>query len=107
MSVLTIEKSGYENPSPGAYPATFQGLETIETQKGKCYRWVWALDSGKTVSGLSDLKVTDQNKTGRWLAGLAGKPVVAGLSVDPAAYVGKRYTLIWGDKALTTLTPIA
>jgi hypothetical protein len=84
---------------PGTYPATFQGIETIETEKGNAYRWKFLTDSGTTISGLSDADAppTVKNKTGRWLCGLAKQPLTAGVAIDPDNFVGKRYLCVLTD----------
>lgn len=99
MAVFTIEAGGPQAVPAGNYTATFQGLEKIETQKGEAARWPFKTDDGLTISSLSDAsRPTTKNKLGRFLAGLAAKPLAAGTTVDPSEYVGRRYMVIVVDK---------
>jgi len=95
---LTVIKSGGSVPA-GAYQSVFSGVESVENEYGKGYRWTFQTDDGKQIVGFSDRErpPTTGNKTGRWLAALSGKPLSDGLDVDTDAYVGKRYMVIVQD----------
>jgi hypothetical protein len=104
MALMTITSSEYEGIPPGAYKATFGGLEEIETSNGKAWRWRFSVSetvsgdkthADKSVSELSDREKppSTRNKTGRFLAGLAAKPLEAGVQVNPDEYVGRTYLL--------------
>ena len=92
----------YENAPAGVYqPCIFKGLDECETAKGKAYRWRFDLPDGKPITELSDREhpPTVRNKTGRFLAALAGKPPVAGTSVEPNDFVGRKYLIVVTPKA--------
>jgi hypothetical protein len=98
MKPIHVSSKSYEAPAPGTYKGTFKTIDEIETQKGDAYRWVFDdvenVSSG-VISGLSDANspATVKNRTGRWLAALAGRSIVDA-AVDPTDYVGKKYLLI-------------
>jgi hypothetical protein len=95
--LLTIQPSNtFSEVPPGNYPSKFEGVSEIETQKGKALRWLFKADDGKSISALSDAESapTPNNKTGRWLTALTGKPLTPGMSVDPSEFIGKRYFVI-------------
>jgi hypothetical protein len=94
MPLMTIGTSGNSLPV-GAHQATFLGLSQENNKEGKPM-FVWNFEAdGKAVKGFTDAgQPTDGNKLGRWLCGLAGKPLKAGDSYDPDTYIGKRYMLI-------------
>ena len=98
---FTIQESGGDGVPAGTYQAEFAEFNhELETSNGKAIRWAFTTDDGRTVSGLSDRESppTTKNKTGRWLAAISGKPLTAGVEVDPTDYIGQRYLLIVADK---------
>ena len=97
---LTVEKGGYEPLPVGNYHATFEGLEELETQRGKAYRWCFKIANGQTASELSDAETppTVKNKTGRFLCALAKANLEKGVQVNPSDYIGKKYLLIVESK---------
>lgn len=98
MPLLTIKTSNEYVPV-GTYKGTFQGLEEVTNDHGNAWRWVFQLDDGRTLTGISDRDKppTPKNKTGRWLSALSKKPLSDGVSVDTDAFVGKTYLLIVAD----------
>ena len=94
--LFTINPSANEPIAPGTYHATFNGVTPLETSKGHAYRWEFVTNEGKIISGLSDATnpPTVKNKTGKWLCALSGKPLTAGVQVDPDLYKGKKYFLV-------------
>ena len=98
--LLTIKKNEFESLPAGAYKAVFQSFTTIDTAKGKAYRWAFTVlegtSAGKTISDLSDAgkPPSPKNKTGGWLSALSGKPLADGTAVDPDEYIGKSYLVM-------------
>lgn len=92
---------GFEKILAGYYPAIFTEIKEKETINGLCFRWEFKIIAdGKVVSGLAGEPgkgATIKSKYGRWLCGIAGKPLAEG-SVDPVAYIGKPYMVIVDDK---------
>lgn len=99
MPLFTIQASNDFTPV-GNYQTTFKGIENIETEHGKAYRWLFETKDGKTISVLADGEKppTQKNKMGRFLSALSGQPLHAGVQVDPDAFVGKPYFVIVGHK---------
>jgi hypothetical protein len=103
MPLLTIKASN-ENIPAGSHKATFRGIEQIEVsrQAGKEPAWRWVFydaANDRTITGISDYtKPTTNNKFGRWLAALSGKPLSDGTAVNTDDYIGKEYVLIVVDK---------
>lgn len=112
--LLTIKKTSYDDVPAGAYKAIFEAITPTETCKGEAFRWAFqATDGdhkGKTISDLSDRRVTTLNKTGRWLSALSGKPLADGTQANPDDYVGKQYLVIVEVKnersKIATFTPL-
>lgn len=99
MPLFTIQASNDFTPV-GAYQTTFTGLEPIETEHGKAYRWLFTTGDGKTISAIADGEKppTQKNKMGRFLSALSRQPLQAGVSVDPDKYVGQKYLVIVSHK---------
>lgn len=97
---LTVESNSYEVIPAGMHHALFKGLEAIETDYGKAYRWGFLIVGGeydnKYITELSDNenKPTTQNKTGRFLCALAKKNIEKGVQVNPSDYINKKYLLV-------------
>jgi hypothetical protein len=78
-------------------------MKPEDTSKGKAYLWKFEVlegeETGKGISDFSDANYapSTKNKSGRWLAAIAKKPLKAKLQVDPDLYVGKRYMVIVED----------
>lgn len=117
MRSFTIEKSGdFEHVPLGAYNCIFEGVEDFATPDGgDTLRWKFTVTigehQGKEIDALSDCKVSNKNKTGRFMSGLAGKQPVVGESFTPAEYIGKSYSVIVGNNkngkpAINAFTPI-
>ncbi len=94
--LFTIQASTSDGVPAGTYRAKFKEVSPLTTKNGNAYRWVFQADDGKTISALSDAEnpPTTKNKTGRWLSALSGKPLTAGVSVNPTDYVGRNYLVI-------------
>jgi hypothetical protein len=97
-NILTIQASNgdYEPIPAGTYQGTFQGLEDLENDFGKSYKWNFHMDDDKTLCGFSDAEnsPTVKNKTGRWIAAISGLPLQEGTSINWSEYVGHRYLLV-------------
>jgi hypothetical protein len=109
---------GFESVPAGVYqPCIFKALEECETSKGKAYRWRFETPDNKPITELSDREhpPTERNKTGRFLAALAGKPPVVGTAVEPNDFVGRKYLVVVSPKAgatngqtgIATFSPLA
>lgn len=89
----TVLSSAYEKMKPGVYPATYMGKEVKETKNGKSYLWTFKMSDGKTLTrftGEPGKPATMNNRYGKWLCALAGKPI-SECSIDPDTYIGKLY----------------
>ncbi len=106
----TVQCSAFERPKPGVYLATFMGREVRDTKIGNSYLWTFKMASGKTLSGFGGNPAqtpTMNNRSGKWLCALAGKPP-SECQVDPDACIGKQYQCIVGEEGkLETFTPCA
>jgi len=96
-------KVGSGSVPPGTYVAVFAGVEEQPADAQRGYgpglRWKWTIETpaeyaGQTASRITGPSPTTQNTCGQILGGVVGKPVAAGETVDPMAYVGRRYTLL-------------
>ena len=115
--LLTIQDA-YDSVPLGNYTTTFRSMVPKETSKGKAYLWTFEVVEGeKTGSEISDFSdansgPTTKNKTGRWLAAIAKKPLEKDVSVNPDKHVGKRYLVIVepgtnGKNKIATFTLLA
>jgi len=112
--LFTIKKTSFEEVPPGAYKATFKAITPTQTSKGDAIRWTFEVfegdKKGKMISDLSDLKATTMNKTGRWLAALAGQSPLDDLQVTPDDFVGKHYLVVVEKRnersKVATFTPL-
>jgi len=101
--LMTIRTSEFKSVPSGAYRTVFDSVEPVETSKGKAYRWKWTVSEGpqkgSLISSFSDREYdpSPKNKTGRYLAALAGTSPSDGLAIDPDHYVGKEYTVTVDD----------
>ncbi|MHC2067591.1 hypothetical protein ACYFX5_08970 [Bremerella sp. T1] len=87
---------------PGQHVAKFKGLEPItEGQFGPYRPWVFEGEDGTIYKGFCNVPKSGpktNNQLGRWLCGLAGKPLAAGQEIEPDAHIGQRYMLFYGEK---------
>ena len=118
--IVVQESKGYEELPAGFYRSEFLGAtETEITANGETkpvIRFSFRVreeneHKGKVIDGIADPVATPRNKLGRWLNGLSGKPLVAGLSVTPSDYVGRAYGVVLspntkGRVTINTFTPI-
>jgi len=81
----------------------FLGYKTTETKSGAALLWQWKVTAppehaGKVASCFtnppSETAPTTKNILGTILSGLAGKPLAAGDTFDPATTVGKPYMVV-------------
>lgn len=110
---LIIQAAGESLP-PGAYHATFQGIEKTENDYGLAWRWKFLTAKGQTILGTSgrDRPPSIKNRTGQWLSALSSKPLAGDVAVTPANYVGKPYLCVMvatanGGSKLETFSAIA
>ena len=86
---------------PGAYLATFKGVEDYALpQTGeKRWRWAWLVtgekERGKMATALTNIGITQGTQGGNLIAGLLNRALVDGEDVKAAidACVGKTYTV--------------
>ena len=103
MMLTPKSATTYANAPVGMHNGSFNGITAITTSKGKAYRWEFKLDSGMTISVLSDGESppTARNKSGKFIMALTGQPLVEDVPVDVNSFIGKRYAIIVvpdGDK---------
>jgi hypothetical protein len=83
---------------PGSYVARFLGAEPRESQFGPGLLWQFEVASGQQAgakaTGMTGSEPTAQNKCGRFLAAITGKPLSVGESVDLTAFVGRPYLIV-------------
>ena len=92
---FTIQESAGKIPA-GMYHGTFMGIsKPKEYEHGMSIQWHFKLDSGQKLLGFTscDNPPTTQNKLGRWLSAISGKPLAGDTVVSPADYAGNRYVL--------------
>jgi hypothetical protein len=83
----------------GFYHATFKGVEdfTLPATGEVKWRFVWEITAGeckgKTASSLTNVEINANTLSGRLIAGLIGRPIVAGDNVkaEVEACIGKVY----------------
>jgi hypothetical protein len=101
--------------APGTYAAVFLGVEDQPADPARGYgaglKWKWKIESppayaGQVASRITGPAPTTRNACGMILGGLAGKPLTTGESVDPAKYVGRRYTLVVAPGKMGTGTRV-
>lgn len=124
---VTLGDDSRESFAIGAYPATFleyegpiEGEPTPYTdgKPSKYYKFIFEDDEGRTHIGFCDHpkigspKIGKRpNKWGRWLAGLAGKPLTQEFALTPSDFYGRKYLLVYapnskGNVQLSTFSPI-
>lgn len=98
MSIFTMGSA--EGVPPGAYTGIFRGYEHVDAtaDMGPGVRWRWEVSggahAGRIVNRITGLKPNPKNACGKILAGLAGKALSEGESVDIDSYIGKLYTIM-------------
>jgi hypothetical protein len=98
---LTVKAGGVPGGSKGSplqYVAKLVGAEQKSGFNGKPgLLWQFEVVSGpfakSKAAGMTDLEPTAANKTGRFLAGITGKPLVVEQEIDLQAFVGKTYLI--------------
>jgi hypothetical protein len=93
-----MRKISIQAVSPGQYSACFLGVEdSLHPKCGPGWRfWFKIVDgnfSGLKVARTTPPASTAGNITGRLLAGLAGRPLIAGEEVDADEFIGSRYVI--------------
>jgi hypothetical protein len=117
MSVLTVSSGGVP---VGNYTGTFSGTEPQPENRAKGYgpglRWKFVIEggpqAGQTASRVTGLAPSPKNACGKMLAGLIGRPLKEGETIDPDQYIGRRYMIIVaagqdGGTRVEVVTPIA
>lgn len=101
--------SGYDVVAQGGYKATFLGIEEkilpshySESGQENNYVWMFQLTDGREVVGFSSAEkpATPKNKTGRYLAWIAGTSptALADVETDVDAYIGRPYQVIVNER---------
>jgi len=113
MSVGSLELvvGGSDSVPPGAYKATFLGVErTLHPEYGDGLRFDWKITggehAGKIISRTCKPTPTASNQTGKLLAGLRGEQLKAGEKLSLASYIGREYTIVVGIAANGTSTRV-
>ena len=92
---LTVKAGGIP---AGSYIAKLLGVEQKQTAYGDGLLWQFEVVSGPNagakVSVMTGLEPTAQNKCGRILSGITGKPLSVGQDIDLATYFGKSYLIV-------------
>jgi hypothetical protein len=99
MPVFTVSSGGVP---AGSYTGTFAGIEVQPENKEKGYgpgtRWKFTIDAGphagQTASRITGNTASPKNGCGKMLAGLLGRALREGESIDPDPFRGKRYMLV-------------
>ena len=112
-TTYTLQDANAETPA-GVHHARFSGLtHHPKGDYGPFLTFEFAADDDETIyRGFATIGggPTPENKLGRWLCGLAGRPTATGESVNPSGYVGKKYALVYapgkgGKTSLQSFTP--
>ncbi|MCA8991372.1 MAG: hypothetical protein KDA88_05310 [Planctomycetaceae bacterium] len=116
---VTLGSDTRETFEAGHYRATFKEFtgpvqgEPTQYTDGKpsvYYKFEFLGEDGKTHVGFCDQpksgpKIGERsNKFGRWLAGLAGKPMTQEFSITPSDFYGKPYLLFYSPNAKGRIT---
>lgn len=107
---LTVKAGGVP---PGAHTAKFLGVEQKESKFGPGIVWKFEVVSGPyakaKTSGMTGIEPTAQNKCGKFLAGIMGKPLSVDQEIDLQSYVGKMYLVVVEptDKGGSRITSIS
>jgi hypothetical protein len=93
---LTVKAGGVPT---GSYVAKFAGVEQRDhAQYGPGLLWQFEIVSGPNAgakaTGMTGTVPTTQNKCGKFLAGVTGKPLAVGESIDLTPFVGTRYLIV-------------
>jgi len=82
----------------GAHIAKFIGVEPTTTTYGDGLKWLFEVSAGPNagarVSRITGNDPTPRNKCGEMLAGLSGKKLTDGETIDPDAFKGKTYLIV-------------
>jgi hypothetical protein len=99
MMQLKMEAGGVP---AGTYTGTFVGVVEQPADQARSFgpglKWTWKIDGpahvGRTASRITGAYPSPKNACGAILTALAGRPVAEGEAVDPAGFVGRRYTVL-------------
>ncbi|HCS53784.1 hypothetical protein [Rubinisphaera sp.] len=104
MSTFVVNEKSYSEIESGFYTARFiefSGPHKSETEGSSDYYKFLFEDNDRQYVGFGDVSKMGprtQNKLGRFLLGLAGKPqsTTERTEIETEDYVGKEYVLIYG-----------
>ena len=95
---FVVQASASEPLPNGAYLSEFVGVNPFSNDKIQDrFKWVWRVTSGtqtgREATALTDTKITPCTHSGRLIAGMAGRQLVAGEDVSAlvAGFGGKRF----------------
>jgi len=99
MAMLTVSAGGVPI---GSYTATFSGFEAQPENKEKGYgaglKWKWTIDAGpqagQVATRITGPMPTPKNACGKVLAGLVGRALAEGESIDPETLKGRKYMIV-------------
>jgi hypothetical protein len=94
--ILTVTTGGLP---PGTYMAKFSRVEaTRHAEFGDGMRWVFGVAqgplTGQETSRVTGPTPTARNGCGRILAGIVGRELQPGETIDPASYIGRDYIVV-------------
>ena len=89
----TITNGKSESVNAGNYHnAVFVGIEKFTSGKGdELLRWKFDIDGRQASAVTGASNPTTKNRFGKFLCGLANKPLVEGTTVEPNDFIGKKY----------------
>jgi len=108
MLMTMTDSSG---PPPGIYTGEFTEVkQTVSEQYGPGVCLTFTVDAGEhkgtKVSRTAKPSPTAKNSMGRLLAGLMGRQLKSGESVNLQEYIGRRFTLVVGASPSGTSTRV-
>jgi hypothetical protein len=98
MSDLTFEISAGVGVPAGFYKAVFKTVEkTVHEEYGDGLKFIFEVVDGDQRGGLAtritNPKPSPKNAAGRMIAGVSGKSLSPGETIDLAPFIGKTYLL--------------
>jgi len=98
-SLMTFVVSDRSGPPAAIYRAKFVGVErTDHPEYGPGarfdFRVIGGEHDGKIASRTTKMEPSAKNSCGKLMAGILGRPVNPGETVNLAAYIGKEFTIV-------------
>ncbi|MCE9564876.1 MAG: hypothetical protein K8U57_22815 [Planctomycetes bacterium] len=111
MGIILTPTNG--SVQPGSYVATFDSIENSSSEYGPGLKWQFTIVSGQAsgsrITAFSGNNPTPQNKAGRFLSGVVGKPITVGVAVDIEPFYGQKRLIVVesGEKGGARITSIS